>query len=248
MIREYYDAPSIIGCSIPATEHSTITSWGESNESIAYTNVLDKYPNGLVACVSDSYDIFNACENIWGKELRDKVLQRNGTLVIRPDSGNPIDMVIACLTILFDKFGGYTNTKGFKVLNDKVRLIQGDGVNIQSIREILESMHNLGWSSDNITFGMGGALLQHVTRDTLGFALKCSHAIINGIGVDVYKKPISDSNKNSKRGRMSLIKDENNRIITVPEQPDNDLLIPYFMNGEMLIQQNFNDIRKNASI
>src|ERR1035441_6425617 len=102
--------------------------------------MLNQYPSGFVAVVSDSYDIYNACSKIWGEELHDKVLSRDGVLVIRPDSGVPVDVILKILPILAEKFGYEINAKGYKVLNPKVRIIQGDGVNIDSIQEILNAM------------------------------------------------------------------------------------------------------------
>merc|ERR1711916_115159 len=103
------------GYSIPASEHSTMTAWKSSKEKDAMENMLKQYPNGLMACVSDSYDIYNAAANIWGKELKDLVMQRDGTLVIRPDSGDPLEVNLKLLETLGEKFGYTINEKGYKV-------------------------------------------------------------------------------------------------------------------------------------
>lgn len=198
---KYYQA-GVCGFSIPASEHSTMTSWGRDREGDAYSNMLDQYPEGLVTCVSDSYDIYHACDQLWGTALKDKVLSRPGTLVIRPDSGNPTDVLPKILQILWDRFGGSTNTKGYRVLDSHVRVIWGDGINLVSVQEILDCLKSLGWSADNIAFGMGGALLQQVHRDTLKFAFKCSAAKVGGQWIDVWKDPVTDHGKDSKRGRM----------------------------------------------
>lgn len=202
--REYYNA-GIAGFSIPAAEHSTITSWGRDRESDAYRNMLDNFakPGSILAVVSDSYDVFNAAGNIWGEELRDQVVQSGATLVIRPDSGDPLTVNQKLIEILGKKFGFTTNAKGFKVLNN-VRMIQGDGVNELSIRSILGGFMAMGWSADNIAFGMGGGLLQQVDRDTQKFAMKCSAVQINGEWIDVQKDPITDPGKKSKAGRVML--------------------------------------------
>ncbi|MBC7865464.1 MAG: nicotinate phosphoribosyltransferase, partial [Bacteroidia bacterium] len=132
-IQDFYNTEGVFGFSIPAAEHSTITSWGKENEAAAYKNMLDQYSEGLVAVVSDSYDVYNACEKIWGEELKENILKRNGTLVIRPDSGIPKEVVLKIVEILGKKFGFEKNAKGYKVLHPKVRVIQGDGVNYESI-------------------------------------------------------------------------------------------------------------------
>lgn len=247
VIRDYYKDKDPKSYSIPASEHSTITSWGPENEQAAYENLLDKYPTGLVACVSDSYNIYNALEVIWGTNLKEKVLNRNGTLVIRLDSGDPTTMVVDALEILTRKFGYEVNSKGYKVLPPQVRILQGDGVNANSINHILTEMAKHKYSADNIAFGMGGALLQSVNRDTLGFAYKLSWASVNGIGRDVYKDPISDKGKTSKRGRLSLI-ESMGTMRTVREDVTSDLLRTVFKNGELLVEDSFSEIRKRAEL
>ncbi len=249
LAQDYYGA-EMAGFSIPAAEHSTITSWGEENEAAAFENMLDQYPVGLVAVVSDSYNIFTACEEIWGSKLREKVLTRDGTLVIRPDSGDPESVILRVLTILGDKFGTVTNGKGYKLLNPKVRIIQGDGVDIDSIGVILAGMKKFGWSTDNIAFGMGGGLLQKLHRDTQAFAFKCSSVVIDGQQRDVSKSPISDPEKNSKPGRHKLVLKygaHGRTFDTIPESEEGqDLLVEVFRNGNILVDYNFEQCRANA--
>jgi nicotinamide phosphoribosyltransferase len=203
LARKFYKA-QMPGFSIPAAEHSTITSWGEENEVDAMRNMLEQYPDGFVACVSDSFDIYRACSDYWGTQLKDKVLARDGVLVVRPDSGDPPTVVNKVLDILGDKFGFETNAKGFKVLNPKVRVIQGDGIDFAMLDKILSAMKVNGWSADNIAFGSGGGLLQKLNRDTQKFAFKCSQVVIGDESRDVYKRPITGGDKASKRGRLKL--------------------------------------------
>lgn len=208
MLRDYYNH-EISAYSIPAAEHSTITSWGRENETEAYRNMLKAYakPGSLIAVVSDSWDIYNAVENIWGETLRQEVIDSGATVVIRPDSGDPMEVMSKVVNLLAAKFGTTENSKGFKVLKN-VRVIQGDGVNPDSIAAILENLAGQGFSATNIAFGMGGALLQKVDRDTMKFAFKCSAIERGGVWSDVYKDPITDPGKRSKRGRLDLIKHE----------------------------------------
>lgn len=206
----YYDC-DMAGFSIPAAEHSTITSWGEENEAEAYRNMLRVFgkPGKIFACVSDSYDIFNACENIWGTELRQELIDSGATVVIRPDSGIPHVTVLKCLDILADKFGYVVNNKGYKVLNPCVRIIQGDGINLYTIKDICRVVTQHGYSMDNVSLGMGGALLQHLDRDTLRFAMKLSATMRDGKWYDAFKNPVGDPMKRSKAGRISLYRRRN---------------------------------------
>ncbi len=187
MAQEYYNTLDMLAFSIPASEHSTITSWTEPLEVKAFENMLDQFPTGIVACVSDSFDIIRACRDYWGTTLKDKIVNRDGRLVIRPDSGDPVQTLKQVFRVLWEKFGGTINEKGFKVIDPHVRVIQGDGVNYESIIEILEMMIEERFSVENIAFGMGGALLQKVDRDTQKFAIKCSSIVVNGEEIEVQK-------------------------------------------------------------
>lgn len=232
------------GFSIPAAEHSTITSWGRENEVAAYRNMITQYakPGSLVAVVSDSYDLYNAVENLWGKYLKAEVIASGATIVIRPDSGNPAEVVLKTVQLLDKSFGSSYNTKMFKVLNN-VRVIQGDGINEESIREILENLTRAGYSATNVAFGMGGALLQQVNRDTQKFAFKCSEAIINGKSVEVYKDPITDHGKRSKRGRMDLVLKLGKFETVKGDNHLGSLLQTVYENGKVVREQTLEEIR-----
>lgn len=206
--RRYYDCDTA-GFSIPAMEHSTVTSWGREGEVDSYRNMLKQYgkPGAIFAAVSDSYDIYNAAYNLWGGKLRDEVIASGATLVVRPDSGTPHIVVKGVVELLDARFGHVVNSKGYKVLNN-VRVIQGDGINTREIFRILQNLEMAGYSADNVAFGQGGALLQQVNRDTLRFAMKCSSiGFENPDGSvnwrDVYKDPVTDSGKRSLRGHFN---------------------------------------------
>ncbi len=223
---EWYDA-EVCGFSIPAMEHSTVTSWGREHEVEAYRNMLKQFgkPGAYLAAVSDSYNIYEACSHLWGEQLKEEVLKSGAVVVIRPDSGDPATVVVKCLYLLEKAFGSTTNAKGYRVLHPQIRMLQGDGINHASIRSILFSMEMAGFSADNIAFGQGGALLQQLDRDTLQFAMKCSAIYIvdpkiDDFGTaggwrDVYKDPITSSSKKSKRGRQMLVV-EDGKFVTKP--------------------------------
>lgn len=205
MLQKYYMADAMPAYSIPAMEHSTVTSWTRAGETDAYRNMIRQYskPGKIFAIVIDSYNYRRAIE-IFGTDLKDLLLETGGTLVLRPDSGVPKDVVLEVIELAAKYFGFTVNSKGFKVLPVCIRVIQGDGITLESIPGILQNVIDAGWSMDNLALGQGGGLLQMVNRDTLQFACKCSAALIDGTYVDVYKDPIGDSGKRSKRGVQNL--------------------------------------------
>jgi len=258
MAKNYYNAQKVYGQSIPATEHSICTLLGQQGEQEVFKHVLDTFPTGTIACVSDSYNIFRACEEYWGEELKAQVLNREGTLVIRPDSGDPVMTLLKIFEILFDKFGYTINSKGYKVLPPQLRVIQGDGVNYDSIKEIYQTLKQHSTSAENLVLGMGGALLQKVDRDTQQFALKCSSAVINGRQINVEKHPteldaggnITQSFKKSKAGRLKLIK-INGIFKTVNQQQHPDIadeLQTVFENGSIINPITFEQVKANVNL
>jgi len=249
--KKYYAAQQVYGMSVPATEHSIMTLLGPQREKEIFQHVLNAYPTGILSVVSDSYNIFDAVGKLWGTELKDQVLKRKGRLVIRPDSGDPVQTLLKVFDILFDKFGFTVNSKGFCVLPEQVRVIQGDGIDYRSIRSIYDALVANKISAENLLLGMGGALLQKVNRDTQKFALKCSYAEVNGETIDVKKSPIElDANgrtipsfKTSKAGRLKLIEGYK----TVREnEPGEDLLLTVFENGDIKKNYTFEYIRERA--
>jgi len=244
--NRYYHS-EMSGFSIPAAEHSTITSYGKENEVEAYRNMLKQFakPNALLAVVSDSYDLFNAVENLWGKELKQELIESGATVIIRPDSGNPREIVLKTVQLLDKNFGSTVNSKGFKVLKN-VRVIQGDGVNEESIEEILKAITDEGYSATNIAFGMGGALLQRIDRDTQKFAYKCSSITIDGEAIDVFKSPVTDPGKRSKKGKLDLILDGSGfKTVNAHNHLDSVLQLVY-ENGEILVEENLEQIRARS--
>lgn len=248
--RRYYKA-EMPAYSIPAAEHSTITSWGREQESDAYANMLKQFakPDKILAVVSDSYDIYHAVSEIWGKQLKEQVEQSGATLVIRPDSGQPEIVVVEVLKRLEQAFGSHVNHKGYRVLNNCVRVIQGDGVNLDSLAVILEQVKQQGFSTENLAFGMGAGLLQKVNRDTLSFAMKTSAIRIAGEWRDVYKQPITDLGKSSKRGRLAVVKNNQGWQTLREDQlgAQQNQLQPVFRNGRLLQDVNFEQVRQQAT-
>jgi nicotinamide phosphoribosyltransferase len=238
------------GFSIPTAEHSTITAWGQRREREAYENMLDQFAGQpFIAVVSDSYDLWNAIRNIWGKSLKDKVIKSGSMLVVRPDSGDPAPIVLQTLKLLDEAFGTTINTKGYKVLNN-VRVIQGDGINQGSIAEILRTATLANYSASNIAFGMGGALLQQVNRDTQRFAYKCSATKENGLWYGRCKNPATDPGKASKEGRLDLIRMPDGKFATVLENPNRPAteseMVTVFENGQLTKTWTLEQVRARA--
>jgi nicotinamide phosphoribosyltransferase len=250
LANKYYGC-DMAGFSIPAAEHSSITSWGRDHEVDAYRNMLKQFakPGAVLAVVSDSYDIYNAVENIWGGVLKQEVIDSGATVVIRPDSGDPVTVVMGVLERLADKFGTTVNSKGYHVLNH-VRVIQGDGVDYFRIQAILGAMREHKWAASNLAFGMGGALLQKVNRDTLKFAFKCSSiSLSSGEQRDVFKQPVTDAGKVSKAGRLDYTRSGKTVIIPpgLDVHPDS-ALVEVFRDGKILSESSFDMIRMRAEV
>lgn len=249
VVRDYYHE-RMAGNSIPAAEHSTITSWGRPHEIDAYANMLRQFPSGFVAVVSDSYDIYYACRELWGKRLKDMVLRRDGVTIIRPDSGYPPEVVVKVLRILGEAYGTTVNAKGYKLLHPKIRIIQGDGITLGMIGDIIAAMKKDGWSVDNVAFGSGGGLLQKLDRDTQSCAFKCSAMKRDGTWFDVIKDPVTDPKKRSIAGRLALVKQNGlYRTVRLEEMERLGLkneLVPVFENGKLLKDWTFSEIRTRA--
>lgn len=267
LIMDMYNTDTVYGLSIPATEHSIMTLKGEEGELEMMKRVLTTYPTGLVACVSDSYNIFRACSQYWGQDLIDLILSRpaepGNQLVIRPDSGHVLRTLKEIFNILFDKFGYTVNEKGYKVLPPQVRVIQGDGVNLNSIHEIYQMLEDEKISPENLALGMGGKLLQaDIDRDTQNFATKACFAIVDGEERNIIKSPtemdangnISQSFKKSKQGKLKLVLNDDGRTYRTVTSMDTeyeqvkDELVEVFRMGQITKEYTFEEIRERAKI
>ena len=251
--NEFY-GERMAGFSIPAAEHSTITSWGGPDKEIhAFRNMVNQFggPGKIYACVSDSYDILAACEWKW-PSLESLIISKGGTLVVRPDSGNPITMPADVIDTLMGRFGNKVNSKGYLVLPDHIRVIQGDGIGRASLPKILHELDLRKLSIDNIAFGMGGGLLQQCDRDTCSFAMKVTAIKRHVVGQwePVSKQPKGVSSKASKAGRLALVKDTDGRLTTVPEDQavgaSNQLQLVWDDTLGLLSDQSFAEIRTRA--
>lgn len=222
------------GYSIPSREHSSTTIYGEDGEDEAFLNSIEQWGAGIYGVVMDSYDYEAALHRITTGELKEKIIASGGTFVARPDSGNPVDVVMTALEIIGKNVGYTVNSKGYKVLHPSYRVIQGDGVDIKEILRILTYMEGKGWSAENIAFGMGGGLLQKVDRDTNKWAMKMCASVINGEFREVFKAPKTDMSKASKRGYLDVT--DSFEVISSSEFSNHDIdsiLDTVYLNGEV---------------
>jgi nicotinamide phosphoribosyltransferase len=244
---DYYHEP-MAGFSIPAMEHSTVTSWGRDGEVRSFENMIEHFakPGKLFAMVSDSYDIDYAVDEIIGQQLREKIVNSGATLVVRPDSGDPSEVVPRIMNSLARNFGATKNSKGYLVLAPSVRVIQGDGMELATIRSTGEAILRAGFSAENCAYGMGGGLLQKVNRDTMKFAMKASAAKIAGEWVDVFKSPKGDTTKRSKAGRLALTAAFETVRVEALSNRENLLRVVY-RNGELLVDESLAAIRERTT-
>jgi nicotinamide phosphoribosyltransferase len=258
-IKHYYDDNKYYGKSVWATEHSVATSFGPGAGEVNYVrHQLNNSPDdSIVSLVGDSYDIFNFAKKVIGDACKEQIVNRAGRVVVRPDSGDPLMVIPKLLDILSSKFGFTVNEKGYKVIHNNVGLLQGDGMDYKTIKDLYTHITSLGWSSDNLVVGSGGGLLQKWNRDTQRFAIKASHGVLNGKEFDIYKDPVTANSgsdtKVSKRGRLKVQRTPTGKC-TILKSSDpgfesyHDDLQTVFENGELIGSHSFADIRERAKI
>jgi nicotinamide phosphoribosyltransferase len=203
----WYYKCEMAGFSVPATEHSIQSAYGPNNQRGYIKAVLDAYavPGAIVSIVLDGYNIFRETK-LLATEFKNQIVESGARIVVRPDSGNCLEVVPEVLQSLSDGFGYTVNSKGYKVLNT-VGVIQGDGIDSFMIDRLYARITSLGWAADNLVLGSGGGLLQKVNRDTYKFAQKATSLLLDtGIWVDLFKDPITDPGKKSKAGRLTLVR------------------------------------------
>lgn len=247
---DYYGADYNHFKSVAASEHSIMCALGKEGEFEVVKNLIQKFPNGILSVVSDTYDIENAV-NTYCTELKDLILSRNGKFVVRPDSprfegDTPEDQVLWIVQRLEEGFGTAINSKGYKVLNPKVGCIYGDSLTEHDIHNILYKLKTHGYSAECCVFGCGGYLLDKLNRDTQRFAVKASANYRDGEWHDIYKEP-RDKSKASKKGLLKVIKSGID-YTTVSKTGGEDCLELVFKNGKIIKEYNFNEIRERAKL
>ena len=249
---DYYNAPQGVGMSVMASEHSTTTIYGRQGEHKAMRSFIEKAgPGSIISLVADSYDYMYVVRSIvdnthWG-ECISEAAANGQRVVIRPDSGDPVEMVRQTLQVLEPL--AEENVAGYKVLPDYLGIIYGDGINEDTIQDICSTMWSMGWAIDgrNVVFGMGGGLLQQLDRDTHKFAIKCSAACVDGQWRDVFKQPKTDTGKNSKIGKLKLITNGNTYATVQEGHPAPNVLRTVFTDGYIVEWNSWESIQENLN-
>lgn len=271
-VAHYYPLTGFLAGTVPATEHSVMCAGGQDDERETFQRLLDLYPTQILSVVSDTWDFWNVLTDIL-PSLRDQILARGekgGKLVVRPDSGDPADIVCGtvaefgagttpaekgAIEVLWDEFGGEVNEQGYKVLNPAVGLIYGDAMNFGRIQNILERLETKGFASTNMVFGIGSFNYQYQTRDTFGFAMKATNVVIEGEEKAIFKDPKTDSGlKKSLKGRIAVVKNASGSLVAVDElweshpYEDSNLLQTVWKDGEFVKEYTFDEVRANTGL
>ena len=260
-LRKHYNAKDFVVGSVNASEHSVMCAGTKDDEITTFRNLMDTYPKGILSVVSDTWDLWKVLTNYLPK-LKEEILARDGKLVIRPDSGNPTDIICGesdnlrgnspkdkgVIELLWDIFGGTVNDQGFKVLNPKIGAIYGDSITTDRAEEICKRLYDKGFASTNVVLGIGSFTYQFNTRDTFGFAMKATSVVVNGKRREIFKDPITDDGvKKSAKGLLKVIQ-KNNKYVLVDEvseieENEGELKVIY-ENGDFFNQTSVAEIRE----
>lgn len=272
-IEDSYDAPrdgTFGGMSVPATEHSVMCAGTEDGEIDTFKRLLDIYPAGILSVVSDTWSLWEVVTEFL-PVLKENILARDGKLVIRPDSGNPTDILTGeilaadrtegdevspegkgVVELLWETFGGVVNSKGYKELDPHIGVIYGDAINYERAQEICARLEAKGFASTNVVFGVGSYAYQYNTRDTFGFAMKATWVQIDEEGRNIFKDPITDDgHKRSAKGRLAVVDDgEGLTLINEATQEDENrsLLETVWENGKFVKRQQWTDIVERVGV
>ncbi|MHB0754029.1 nicotinate phosphoribosyltransferase [Polaribacter sp. M15] len=263
-MRKYYNAKNFVVGSVNATEHSVMCAGTKDDEIETFRELMKTYPEGILSVVSDTWDLWKVLTNYLPK-LKNEILNRNGKLVIRPDSGNPVDIICGeskvlggenskekgVIELLWDTFGGTINNQGFKVLNPKIGAIYGDSITTERAEQICKRLYDKGFASTNIVLGIGSFTYQFNTRDTFGFAMKATSVVVKGERREIFKDPITDDGvKKSAKGLIKVILEKGNYYlideVSEKEENEGELKLIY-ENGEFFNQTNLLQVRERVN-
>lgn len=274
-LEEYYSVDAekeLISMTVPATEHSVMCAGGLDDEFGTFKRLLtETYPKGFVSIVSDTWDLWKVVTDFVPR-LKKEILEREGRLVIRPDSGDPVDIICGVIEepkaphgykhtkaerkgvyeLLWDTFGGTINEKGYKVLDSHVGVIYGDSITLERQREIYKRLEEKGFAATNLVLGIGSYTYQYRTRDSLGFAMKATWCQINGEPKEIFKQPKTDSGmKNSLKGLICVEMDKDGKFFATDcvskEEETYGCLEVVFEDGKLIKEYSLAEIRERLA-
>lgn len=269
LLNQYYlgnCCSGIVGCSVPATEHSVMCMGTQENEILTFTRLITEiYPKGVISIVSDTWDFWEVV-SLFMVLLKDTILARDGKVVLRPDSGDPVKIICGdpdapkdspqfkgAVICLWEIFGGTLTSTGHKLLDSHIGLIYGDSITLDRAREILAGLEAKGFASGNIIFGVGSFTYQYTTRDTFGLAMKATSGVVNDKRRDIFKNPITDDGtKKSARGLLKVSHNfDTQKLVLLESQTENQeqqgYLEDVFVNGKILYKDSIEIIRRRLS-
>jgi nicotinamide phosphoribosyltransferase len=265
--RKFYNEEGFVAGSVNATEHSVMCAGSKEDEVGTFRNLMETYPTGILSIVSDTWDLWKVCtEHI--VTLKEEILARDGKVVIRPDSGDPVDIICGTgyteanndlpskkgvIELLWDVFGGTINEQGYKVLDSHIGAIYGDSITIERANEICSRLEAKGFASTNIVLGVGSFTYQFNTRDTFGFAMKATYVEVNGEGREIFKDPITDDGiKKSAKGLLRVAKNEDGEITLFDQvnwyDESKGMLKTIYLNGQFENQTTLTEIRERLKL
>jgi nicotinamide phosphoribosyltransferase len=264
-LEQYYYANAdteLIGGSVPATEHSVMCSGSKDGELETFKRLITEvYPNGIVSIVSDTWDLWKVCTE-YLTALKEDVLHRDGKVVIRPDSGDPVKIICGnpegkteaerkgVVELLWDVFGGTITSKGYKLLDSHIGAIYGDSINLERAEAICENLKQKGFASQTV-FGIGSYTYQYNTRDTFGMAMKATYVEIDGEGREIFKNPITDDGTKKSATGLLQVKEENGTYVlhdkVTWEQEKDSALQTVFKNGQLVKAYSLQEIRERLA-
>lgn len=263
LVNRYYG--DCVAGSVPATEHSVMCAGGSDNELRTFSRLLELYPRGVVSVVSDTWDLWHVLTDTLPR-LKSRILARDGKIVIRPDSGDPVKIICGdpaappespqgkgCVKLMWETFGGAQSPRGFRTLDSHVGLIYGDAISPERASRICTNLMQQEFATTNIVFGVGSFTYQYTTRDTYGFAMKATWAEIDGEGRNLFKNPVTDGgSKRSACGRLAVLRGEDGNLAVCEQATEADeassLLEPVWENGEFVRRTTFEEIRRRINV
>lgn len=270
-LKEYYNATGLIGASVPATEHSVMCMGKKESEIETFKRLLTLYPAGILSVVSDTWNLWDVLTKFL-PALKEQILARDGKLVIRPDSGDPVDIICGfelvgqeqfdlpeskgVVELLWDVFGGTINEKGYKVLDSHIGAIYGDSITLDRAEQICQRLKYKGFASTNIVLGIGSFTYQYNTRDTFGFAMKATYGEVDSANIgeepviecrEIFKEPITDDGTKKSAKGLLQVKKEDGKLILLDKQDwlgeGLGELELIFENGKLIKEYSFEEIR-----